>query len=103
MEYAQSGANVTLVIPREKTQERIDRAPGGNVIFELSGVGDVTNVTIPSDALSQFARAGLGIIVRYDGAEILLDSAVLSQTQYDTVNISIKKEVVAPDLKKPKR
>ena len=96
--YTQSAGNVTLDLPSAKVTELLtDTTPGGNAIFNLYRLYNVTTVTIPRTSLNQLANANVGVELRLAHGTVTLSRQALASivNQATGANISIMMYVMA--------
>jgi len=93
VEYTLDGSEIILELDTIIIDELINEAHNNTVSFNVSGLLNVTETTIPTDALEQFVDADLSMAIRLPQGSITLDAKALAsvsnQAKGDDVSISI--------------
>jgi len=98
--FTQSAGNVTLDLPATKVTEILTATtPGGNAIFDLYRLDQVTTVTMPRVSLNQFANANVGVELRLAHGTISINrqavaSLVAQAYQAVGTNISVTMHIM---------
>ena len=90
--YTSSNGTATLSLPAATINEIIEKSQGGEAVIDLSNVSSVTAVSLPKDALTAFAKAGLDVTVKLPAGTITLDNDALTsvEQQADGSNMTIE-------------